>query len=117
MIFHVAILAILLVPLYLYLTWRSRGLNKFPGPTLASFTDLWKVFYSRKNSVKENTVYIDMHEKYGDVVRIGPNTLSFADPKAILDIYGTKGSDQKVQCCNSHRSILLKLRLLPCYSV
>lgn len=79
----------------------SRGLNKFPGPYLASFTDLWKLWYARHNSLKENTVYLDVHEKYGDVVRIGPNSLSFASPQAIQEIYGTKGSQQKVCAKNS----------------
>lgn len=74
----------------------SRGLNKFPGPYLASFTDLWKLWYAGQNSTTENSVYIDVHEKYGEVVRIGPNSLSFAHPQAIQEIYGTKGSQQKV---------------------
>jgi hypothetical protein len=38
----------------------------------------------------------DIHEKYGDIVRVGPNELSFADPKAIHEIYGPGGSSQKV---------------------
>ncbi|KAJ9603325.1 hypothetical protein H2200_012103 [Cladophialophora chaetospira] len=97
MIAYLPLIITLLIPVYLYQTWRSRGLNKFPGPFFASLTDLWKVLYARNNSVKENSVYIDVHEKYGDVVRIGPNELSFADPQAIFDIYGTKGSDQKSQ--------------------
>ncbi len=49
-------------------------------------------------------MYVDVHEKYGDVVRLGPNTLSFADPRAILDIYGTKGSDQKVDILHRQTS-------------
>lgn len=96
MIAFIPVLITLLVPIYFYQTWRSRGLNKFPGPFLASLTDFWKVLYARKNSTKENSVYVDLHEDYGDVVRIGPNGLSFADPQAIMDIYGTKGGDQKV---------------------
>ncbi|MCJ1386172.1 hypothetical protein MMC17_009298 [Xylographa soralifera] len=31
---------------------------------------------------------IDLHEKYGDIVRMGPNVLSFGKPEAIKDIYG-----------------------------
>lgn len=40
-------------------------------------------------------MYADIHEKYGDIVRVGPNELSFADPKAIREIYGPGGSSQK----------------------
>ena len=98
MISYLTALITFLIPLYFYQTWRSRGLNRFQGPFLASLSDFWKILYARENSLKENNVYVDVHEKYGDVVRIGPNNLSFANPQAILDIYGTKGSDQKV--CN-----------------
>lgn len=71
-----------------------RGLNKFDGPFLASFTNLWKLWYAFTGSQKQ--MYVDIHEKYGDIVRIGPNEISFADPKAVRDIYGPKGSSQKV---------------------
>jgi hypothetical protein len=33
--------------------------------------------------------------EYGDIVRIGPKALSFANPQAIHDIYGPKGTPQK----------------------
>ena len=39
---------------------------------------------------------IHMHEKYGDVVRIGPNVLSFRQPQAIKDIYGPGKQFKKV---------------------
>lgn len=39
---------------------------------------------------------VALHEKYGNVVRLGPSKLSFAKPDAIRDIYGTKGIRQKV---------------------
>ena len=73
----------------------SRGLNKFNGPLLASFTNLWKVWYAF-NSAQEQE-YVDIHRKYGDIVRIGPNELSFADPQALHDIYGPKGTSQKLK--------------------
>ena len=37
-----------------------------------------------------------MHEKYGPVVRIGPNVLSLNYPELISTIYDTKGNYQKV---------------------
>ncbi|KAJ9132171.1 Cytochrome p450 [Pleurostoma richardsiae] len=63
-----------------------HGLSKYPGPFLASLTDWWRFWdvYGRR---AENT-HIKLHEKYGDVVRLGPNVLSFADPKALKSIYG-----------------------------
>ncbi|KAB8293771.1 hypothetical protein EYC80_009256 [Monilinia laxa] len=63
-----------------------RGLNKYPGPILASFTNWWRFYdvYKRRPEVTHQK----LHAKHGDVVRLGPNYLSFADPKALKTIYG-----------------------------
>ncbi|KAL1881314.1 hypothetical protein Daus18300_001167 [Diaporthe australafricana] len=63
-----------------------NGLNKYPGPFLASLTDWWR-FVDVWNRRPELT-HLKLHEKHGDVVRLGPNTLSFADPAALKAIYG-----------------------------
>lgn len=80
-----AVLSIALVA-YLLNNKFNRGLNKYPGPLLASFTDWWRfwIVYKRRPEVE----HIRLHEKYGDVVRLGPNDLSFSDPKALKNIYG-----------------------------
>ncbi|KAK3692953.1 cytochrome P450-like protein [Podospora appendiculata] len=63
-----------------------NGLNKYPGPFLASVTDWWRFVdvYRRR---PEKT-HIALHEKHGSVVRLGPNALSFSDPDALKTIYG-----------------------------
>jgi cytochrome P450 len=63
-----------------------RGLNKFPGPFWASVSDLWQVITAIRGYQKHP--YIQLHQKYGDIVRIAPNKLSFADPAAIRDVLG-----------------------------
>ncbi|KAI0120483.1 cytochrome P450 [Hypoxylon sp. NC0597] len=63
-----------------------NGLNQYPGPFLASLTDWWR-FWDVYGQRPELT-HRKLHAKYGDVVRLGPNTLSFADPKALKTIYG-----------------------------
>jgi len=75
----------------LILTWlvRSRyhkGLNRYPGPFLASLTDWWR-FVDVYRQRPEQT-HIALHKKYGPVVRLGPNALSFSDPDALKTIYG-----------------------------
>ncbi|KAI2468372.1 cytochrome P450 [Annulohypoxylon bovei var. microspora] len=72
-------------------TWLVKnryhnGLNKYPGPFLASLTDLWRLWdvYGQRPDITHRR----LHAKYGDVVRLGPNTLSFANPKALKSIYG-----------------------------
>lgn len=63
-----------------------NGLNKYPGPLLASLTDWWRFWdvYGQRPEVTHRA----LHKKYGDVVRLGPNTLSFSDPRALKSIYG-----------------------------
>ncbi|KAJ4330528.1 hypothetical protein N0V87_009921 [Didymella glomerata] len=63
-----------------------KGLNKYPGPTLAGYTNWWRLRdVSKKN---HHWTTIALHREHGDVVRLGPNVLSFADPRAIKQIYG-----------------------------
>lgn len=72
-----------------------NGLNKFPGPISRSFTD-WVRFWDVYGQRPEVT-HRALHKKYGDVVRLGPNSLSFADPKALKTIYGLNKGFVKVR--------------------
>lgn len=75
----------------------KKGLSKYNGPFLATFTDLWRVSHSYFNMHKPPMV--DLHKKYGDIVRVGPNIISFAKPEAIKDIYGPGKAWDKVRLC------------------
>ncbi|KAJ5682896.1 hypothetical protein N7462_006061 [Penicillium macrosclerotiorum] len=81
-------LAASLTVLFLYLIKNRyyNGLAKYPGPLVASVTDWWRFFdvYGRRPEITHRL----LHKKYGDVVRLGPNSLSFADPQALKTIYG-----------------------------
>ncbi|KAK2774702.1 hypothetical protein FQN52_004231 [Onygenales sp. PD_12] len=83
--FYPYILACLFL-IYITSNYYNHGLNRIPGPFWAKFTDLWRFIdvYGRRPDI----THIELHKKYGDVVRLGPNTLSFADPKALKAIYG-----------------------------
>lgn len=74
------------VVVYLLRNRYHNGLNKYPGPFLASFTDWWRFWdvYGRRTEVTHQI----LHKKYGEVVRLGPNMLSFANPEALKTIYG-----------------------------
>ena len=76
---------------------HKKGFSKYNGPFLASFTDLWRVYYTYFNMGEFPMV--DVHERYGDIVRVGPNHLSFAKSEAIKDIYGTGKAWNKVRAC------------------
>ncbi|KAF4969186.1 hypothetical protein FSARC_3562 [Fusarium sarcochroum] len=62
-------------------------LSKIPGPLAAKFTDLWR--YKSRNSKVHTSRLVELHNKYGKLVRIGPNHVSTCDPAAIPIIYST----------------------------
>ncbi|KAL4768233.1 hypothetical protein BDW60DRAFT_219845 [Aspergillus nidulans var. acristatus] len=72
--------------LYLAQQYFHNGLHRYHGPILAKFTNLWRFLDVRGR--RPELTHIALHRKYGDVVRLGPNTLSFASPSAIKIIYG-----------------------------
>lgn len=71
----------------------GRGLSHFKGPFLGSLTSLWRVYDVQVTA--NSPPFLHLHEKYGDIVRLSPNKLSFAQPEAIRDIYGPKGLGKK----------------------
>jgi hypothetical protein len=86
----------LLIIIFAFLAsnYFKHGLNKYPGPFFASVTDWWRFFdvYGRRPELTQ----IALHRQHGDVVRLGPNVLSFADPAAIKQIYGLNRGFVKV---------------------
>lgn len=83
-----------LLLLYLSLNYFYNSLNVFPGPFWAHLTDIWR--YMDVKGRRPELTHIALHRKYGDVVRLGPRTLSFADPKAAKVIYGLNKGFTKV---------------------
>jgi cytochrome P450 len=63
-----------------------NGLHRYPGPVAASLTDWWRLWDVYKQ--RPDVTHLKLHAEYGDVVRLGPNCLSFADPEALKTIYG-----------------------------
>ncbi|KAI0400811.1 cytochrome P450 monooxygenase-like protein [Xylaria palmicola] len=61
-------------------------LAKYPGPKLGAVSDLWWVL--GLSTQRLPFLVADLHKKHGDVVRIGPNELSFATLEAFQDIHG-----------------------------
>ena len=70
-------------------------LRKFPGPFWGSVTDFWRFIYTYRIR-HSSRPWVDIHREYGDVVRIGPNMLSFGSPEAARDIYGAGKKFKKV---------------------
>ena len=90
---HLLSLCVVAVLIYLLYNRYGRGLRRFDGPVLASFTSFWAIYDTWATA--NEPPYIHLHERYGDIVRLSPNKLSFAQPEATRDIYGPGGLAQK----------------------
>ncbi|KAI0265871.1 high nitrogen upregulated cytochrome P450 monooxygenase 2 [Gloeopeniophorella convolvens] len=64
-------------------------LAKYPGPSLAPLSKLWLAAVSVGG--KQHVNLKRLHERYGDVVRIGPNDLSIRDASIIPAVLGPGG--------------------------
>ena len=98
----VASIAPLLVASIIYrlvANYFNRGLNRYPGPWLAKFTKVWHRIDVGTNRHQQNL--LELHRKWGDIVRIGPNTLSIASPDLLPHIFGVKNEFLKVNSCNN----------------
>ncbi|KAJ5674343.1 uncharacterized protein N7477_004277 [Penicillium maclennaniae] len=62
-------------------------LSEFPGPKLAAATTWWSAYQQAIRGRSMHHICIELHEKYGDIVRIGPNRLHFNHPSMYDEIY------------------------------
>ncbi|KAI1339861.1 putative cytochrome P450 [Xylariaceae sp. FL0016] len=77
----------------IYLLWL-HPMSKYPGPKLAAVSELW---YARSwTSGDWHKRLHEAHKKYGDIVRIAPNELSFATMQSFKDIYGPPSKTRKL---------------------
>ncbi|KAL3953499.1 hypothetical protein ACCO45_011455 [Purpureocillium lilacinum] len=87
--FYLGVAAVLLMVVHL-VRCLSSPLRKVPGPTVSLFTTLvlkWKELNAGR------TMYVhELHQKYGPVVRVSPNEVSFTSWPALKEIYCSGGS-------------------------
>ena len=71
--------------------WRLRHI---PGPPIASLTNFQRMGWvlSRKAHLKLQ----EQHDRYGELVRIGPNTVSFSNAEVIPSVYVMRPGFPKV---------------------
>lgn len=74
--------------------YYCRGLNRYPGPWLPNFTDLWHWLDVQSN--QHHNHLIQLHRRYGDFVRIGPNKISISRPDFVPIVYGVSTGFHKV---------------------
>ncbi|CAD6449404.1 7922718d-0402-41f7-a86e-2612013717c7 [Sclerotinia trifoliorum] len=78
---------------YLLWVYFNSPLRNVPGPFLAKFTNIWRLLdvYGGRAELTHQL----LHKKYGEAVRIGPNTVSLSNPKLIPTLYNLKGDFPK----------------------
>ena len=67
-------------------------LRSFPGPLTHRISNLPRTYYAVRGKLPFH--HAQLHLKYGSVVRIGPDFLTYTDPQAWKDIYGHKGQGE-----------------------
>lgn len=71
--------------------WRLRHV---PGPFWASLSDIPRMLWV--TTKEAHLIHQRLHDKYGEVVRVGPNTVIFRDPTAIPTVYPMRAGFPKV---------------------
>ncbi|KAM0812265.1 putative Cytochrome P450 [Seiridium cardinale] len=94
---------LLSVGVYRVFLHRTR---RFPGPVLAGATK-WYHFFHATNS-HQHLFLEDLHQKYGDFVRTGPNEITIFTPDAIPSIHGPESACSKAAWYDN---------ILPVYSI
>ncbi|KAK2616586.1 hypothetical protein QQS21_000409 [Conoideocrella luteorostrata] len=73
---------------YKIAAWSAHPLRRIPGPLFASFSNAlysWN-FMSGRQPHRQ----LQLHEKYGPIVRVAPNEVSFSTASSWRDIYGPR---------------------------
>ena len=80
---------VLVLVLAIYVAYQQyfSALARIPGPFGASLSRLWLVKHSWDGDMHRQM--INLHSKYGKLVRTGPNEVSVSDLGAIKKIYGS----------------------------
>jgi hypothetical protein len=84
-LFTAAALVSLLLLAYMTYYRFLHPLARFPGPLTASISNGWKLWATWNDRMPEEIE--KLHARYGPIVRIGPNDLSFNTPEAVTTIY------------------------------
>lgn len=80
-----ALLAILSILSYVRLLLWSP-LRQIPGPLLTRLSGLYRLSMVYSGDAPKS--YRGLHDRYGKIVRVGPNHVPISDPSVIPTIYG-----------------------------
>lgn len=96
--------AILLLSGWMAYNIAVSPLSRYPGPLSARLgIPFWRFWHSLQGDYAP--ALYSLHKQHGDVVRIGPTHLSFADPSAMNSIYSlSDGVSSRFRKSNFYRS-------------
>lgn len=69
-------------------------LSRFPGPVSHALSRLPYCYYALLGTLPFHM--LDLHDRYGDIVRIAPDELAFSHPDAWKDIMGHKNGEEEL---------------------
>jgi hypothetical protein len=99
MIFYLApIFLVTFFLLYTLTTAYKPSLRNIPGPFLAKFTNLWRMYYVWRGDF--HITVRDWHRKYGDLIRIGPNAVLLSQRGQYEKVFGFK--EDFIKVCPPH---------------
>ncbi|KAF2150162.1 benzoate 4-monooxygenase cytochrome-like protein P450 [Myriangium duriaei CBS 260.36] len=78
---------------YVYYMVALHPLAKYPGPFIAKLTNLYSVWHAIRGTRHSDLCFL--HEKYGEFVRWGPNSISINNAKALHEVHNSKANVQK----------------------
>ncbi|KAJ6020737.1 hypothetical protein N7540_006241 [Penicillium herquei] len=78
--------ALLNIVLFILYRCYFHPLAKYPGPFLAKMSENYMIYFTM--CARNTYARHELHQKFGPIVRVGPNELSFSDEASIKDIYG-----------------------------
>ncbi|KAH9057596.1 putative P450 monooxygenase [Lactarius vividus] len=70
-------------------------LSHFPGPKLAACSRLWLAYRELVKGESLGDLRVELHQQYGEIVRLTPDELHFSNPSAYNDIYNHRNKWDK----------------------
>lgn len=69
-----------------------------PGPWYAAVSDFWLTTHVMR--LRQCFAVHDLFERYGPIVRIGPNKIAFRDQQAMRSVYSVHKFDKSCESCH-----------------
>ncbi|KAI9435562.1 putative P450 monooxygenase [Lactarius indigo] len=90
-------LVTILIPLVRRIVYNLyfHPLSHFPGPRLAACSRLWLAYRELVKGESLGDLRIELHRRYGEIVRLTPDELHFSNPAAYNDIYNNRNKWDK----------------------